>query len=45
MKLLSTILWRGSDGGNYGGGYGYGGYPGPGYYEPGPVYGCPYGGY
>ena len=34
-----------SNNGNYGGGYGYGGYPGPGYYGPGPVYGYRYGGY
>ena len=43
--LIGAVV-NSSNNGNYGGGYGYGGYPGPGYYGPAPVYGgYHYGGY
>jgi hypothetical protein len=42
--LIGAVV-NSSSYGNYGGGYGYGGYPGPGYYGPAPIYGYPYGGY
>ena len=42
--LIGAVV-NSSNNGNYGGGYGYGGYPGPGYYGPPAVYGYRYGGY
>jgi hypothetical protein len=42
--LVGAVV-NNSNSGNYGGGYDYGRYPGPGYYGPGPVYGYPYRGY
>ena len=45
VQQLAPLIGATVDSGNYGGGYGYGGFPGPGYYGPGPVYGYGYGGY
>jgi hypothetical protein len=45
VQQLAPLIGAAINSGNYGSGYGYGGYPGPGYYGPGPVYGYGYGGY
>jgi len=46
IQQLAPLIGAAINSGNYGGGYGYGSYPGPGYYGPPPVYyGYGYGGY
>jgi len=45
VQQLAPLIGAVVNSGNYGGGYDYGRYPGPGYYGPGPVYGYPYRGY
>ena len=39
IQQLAPLIGAAINNSNYGGGYGYGGYPGPGYYGPPPVYG------
>ena len=45
VQQLAPLIGAVVNSGNYGGGYDYGRYPGPGYYGPGAVYGYRYGGY